>query len=213
MASYLWDFGDGDTSTEQNPQHIYTTPGVYDGSLTCDFGSHVSTSYFMVSAYSSGDVYWDFGDGNITTELNTTHTYNIGTYLVTGRAFDGDAILFSQEITVNPLQIPSNNVVSSMKVILTNLRRSPYRKNNDTLEFKVETLINGHISYIAGLVVTLLLSINGEWPSSSVNTTNKVGMCYMTLPTNFTVDNMLGIVGIDYNGVTVYSNTVRLNLI
>jgi hypothetical protein len=38
-------------------------------------------------------------------------------------------------------------------------------------------------------------------------------MCYMTLPTNFTVDNMLGIVGIDYNGVTVYSNTVRLNLI
>ncbi len=26
---YHWDFGDGDTSTDKNPVHIYTTPGVY----------------------------------------------------------------------------------------------------------------------------------------------------------------------------------------
>jgi uncharacterized repeat protein (TIGR01451 family) len=32
--SYMWDFGDGVTSTLQNPTHIYATPGVYTVSLT-----------------------------------------------------------------------------------------------------------------------------------------------------------------------------------
>jgi len=31
---WLWDFGDGDSSTLQNPSHTYTTPGTYDVSLT-----------------------------------------------------------------------------------------------------------------------------------------------------------------------------------
>ena len=33
-AWWWWSFGDGGTSTEQNPSHLYTTPGVYDVSLT-----------------------------------------------------------------------------------------------------------------------------------------------------------------------------------
>jgi hypothetical protein len=31
---YAWDFGDGNTSTEANPQHSYASAGVYDVSLT-----------------------------------------------------------------------------------------------------------------------------------------------------------------------------------
>ncbi|HRS99525.1 MAG TPA: PKD domain-containing protein [Bacteroidales bacterium] len=33
-TSWLWNFGDGETSTEQNPIHIYSTPGSYTVSLT-----------------------------------------------------------------------------------------------------------------------------------------------------------------------------------
>lgn len=33
-ATWLWDFGDGDTSTEQAPAHVYATPGTYTVQLT-----------------------------------------------------------------------------------------------------------------------------------------------------------------------------------
>ena len=33
-TSWLWDFGDGTTSTEQNPTHTYSAPGVYTVKLT-----------------------------------------------------------------------------------------------------------------------------------------------------------------------------------
>ena len=33
-SSFEWDFGDGNTSTEENPTHVYTTEGVFDVSLT-----------------------------------------------------------------------------------------------------------------------------------------------------------------------------------
>jgi len=33
-TSFLWEFGDGETSTDQSPVHIYQTPGVFDVTLT-----------------------------------------------------------------------------------------------------------------------------------------------------------------------------------
>jgi hypothetical protein len=33
-TSWAWDFGDGDTSTDQNPTHVYEAPGVYTVALT-----------------------------------------------------------------------------------------------------------------------------------------------------------------------------------
>lgn len=37
-TSWLWDFGDGTTSTAQNPAHLYTSPGSYDVKLTATNG-------------------------------------------------------------------------------------------------------------------------------------------------------------------------------
>jgi len=33
-STWFWDFGDGNTSTQQNPAHTYTTPGSYDVTLS-----------------------------------------------------------------------------------------------------------------------------------------------------------------------------------
>jgi beta propeller repeat protein len=51
-AHWHWDFGDGETSEEQNPVYVYATPGVYDVSLTVNntFGeaSVARTDYITV---------------------------------------------------------------------------------------------------------------------------------------------------------------------
>ncbi|MCW5897723.1 MAG: PKD domain-containing protein [Flavobacteriales bacterium] len=45
-AGYLWDFGDGASSTEVEPTHTYTMPGVYTVTLTA-FGGVCSISWSM----------------------------------------------------------------------------------------------------------------------------------------------------------------------
>lgn len=42
--SCSWDFGDGTSSTATNPQHTYTSPGVYQVRLTV-YGSDCTTSF------------------------------------------------------------------------------------------------------------------------------------------------------------------------
>jgi len=45
ITSWQWDFGDGNTSTDQNPTHYYTTNGIYSVSLTVtdEFGTSTET--------------------------------------------------------------------------------------------------------------------------------------------------------------------------
>lgn len=51
--TYLWDFGDGETSTEASPSHTYTAAGTYDVTLSVDGGSCgedeiVMTDYIII---------------------------------------------------------------------------------------------------------------------------------------------------------------------
>jgi PKD repeat protein len=50
---WLWDFGDGSTSTLQNPTHTYSLPGTHSVSLTASVGpqseQHQKSGYIMVS--------------------------------------------------------------------------------------------------------------------------------------------------------------------
>jgi PKD repeat protein/Zn-dependent protease len=102
---YLWDFGDGSTSFEQNPTHAYAANGNYTVSLTVtnSFGQDTKTlpgyiavgdppvPHFSVSP-SKGNVplpvvftdmttggagswIWDFGDGSSAFVQNPVHTY------------------------------------------------------------------------------------------------------------------------------------------
>lgn len=54
VNSCLWNFGDGNTSTEPNPTHVYPNPGLYSVSLTaqCPDGEHATqkTDYIAVHA-------------------------------------------------------------------------------------------------------------------------------------------------------------------
>ena len=54
--SYTWDFGDGNTSDEENPTHTYAEDGAYDVTLTVSNASCAST-FQMIVVTSPGTVY------------------------------------------------------------------------------------------------------------------------------------------------------------
>jgi len=54
FVSYLWDFGDGTNSTGVNPNHKYTTPGVYTVTLTVtDTAGHTLTKTMVIAVAGS----------------------------------------------------------------------------------------------------------------------------------------------------------------
>ncbi len=89
--SYFWDFGDGATSTERNPTHIYTADGTYDAELSVTLTGGAVTAAFKVDAFAgtlqplnvtadSTDItlYLDFVDGaGIKLHNDTTVSLNV----------------------------------------------------------------------------------------------------------------------------------------
>ncbi|MEL6922771.1 MAG: PKD domain-containing protein [Bacteroidota bacterium] len=114
-SSYFWDFGDGNTSTEENPTHVYDTPDVYTVTLevtsdnglsatlnknvdiqapvTADFSFEVDaddyrTYHFMDASEGAVMMLWEFGDGFQFTGDDPSHTYDEdGIYTVTLTAY------------------------------------------------------------------------------------------------------------------------------
>ncbi|MBO4875574.1 MAG: PKD domain-containing protein, partial [Bacteroidales bacterium] len=74
-ASYLWNFGDGQTSTEMNPVHTYMTPGTYTVTLrvenTLGNDTKTRTDYIMVNANTNPPVA-DFEASETEVSIGTT---------------------------------------------------------------------------------------------------------------------------------------------
>ncbi len=56
-TSYLWDFGDGLTSSEQHPMHMYYAPGIYPISLTVANGAGEDTAIADYTVYACDNPY------------------------------------------------------------------------------------------------------------------------------------------------------------
>ncbi len=112
-TAWLWDFGDGETSTEQSPTHVYNRTGAYNVALTVsnDLATDTAVQYrciivntvpaanftanatagrtpftvqFTDQSSDANGYLWQFGDGQTSTEQNPVHTYtHPGTYTVT----------------------------------------------------------------------------------------------------------------------------------
>jgi PKD repeat protein len=112
VNSWLWDFGDGNNSTIQNPDYLYSSTGLYDVKLIISDGYNVdsitkinlidigippianynassdttiigNSIQFTNQSVNAVSYFWDFGDGITSTLQNPTHSYNlVGNYTV-----------------------------------------------------------------------------------------------------------------------------------
>jgi gliding motility-associated-like protein len=110
-SSIGWDFGDGNTSTEVNPVHFYSYPGMYIATLTVTgaggctavifdtitihgptgtftynpvAGCDSLTTHFSVASDSSVTYVWDYGNGQTLSNTQSTSSYtytDTGTYI------------------------------------------------------------------------------------------------------------------------------------
>ncbi|MBO9658463.1 MAG: PKD domain-containing protein, partial [Chitinophagaceae bacterium] len=128
--SYVWDFGDGGSSSLPSPSYVYGATGTYNVSLTVSSSSGcrdtvrstVSVGGFTSSFQTSGtacpgsgisflntstpkadSVRWTFGDGNSSTDTMPTNVYlTAGTYTVWLYNYYGNCIdSTSQQFTIN----------------------------------------------------------------------------------------------------------------
>jgi len=93
ISSWQWNFGDGTTSTAQNPVHSYSATGNYTISLTVtdEFGNDIETksNYITISAYGTGYEYgYAMGGYNGSNRLSTidriTFPFDSGTAAYVG---------------------------------------------------------------------------------------------------------------------------------
>ncbi len=119
-TSYLWDFGDGNTSTAVNPSHTYTSSGTYTVSLiasnaNCQGSSYTST--IVVSNVNSPT-------SSFTTQSNTT-TYCAGETIqlvnnssnATSYSWSANGGVLSSSTATNPTVIFQNSGTYSVTLV------------------------------------------------------------------------------------------------
>ncbi len=96
IVNYNWDFGDGETSTEQNPTHNYSSKGTYEVTLTVEDGAgntdNSTRSISVLEGYLLRETFEGQSDGSEPdgwTILNDPRYFDIDT----GKSKEGEASL------------------------------------------------------------------------------------------------------------------------
>lgn len=130
-TSFEWNFGDGNTSTEETPTHVYASANMYTVTLkatndtnlsteltktinilapvTAAFTSQVDandyrTFMFMDASEGAETLLWEFGDGFQFTGMNPSHTYaedGIYTVTLTATSITGNTDVETEELVVS----------------------------------------------------------------------------------------------------------------
>jgi hypothetical protein len=158
-SSWMWDFGDGSTSTLQNPQHLFQ-PGNYTVSLIATNGCDDDTAFFTISG-----LHWNSLGGNLTyantqnspmggTIMQLTDTNN-AVVAITFTAMDGtylfedvpDGIYNVVPVAgLSPGSINSTDALTALKhfvhlVTLTNLLFEAGDVDNNNIITSVDALM------------------------------------------------------------------------
>ena len=141
-VSLVWNFGDGNTSTDTTPTNLYTTPSNFSVTLTATDSSgcvviansigYINTSkpgvkffcdtlvcpgtraHYYNQTTNATSYLWNFGDGDTSTQVNPSHVYNAyGRYTISLTAWDS---LGCDSTLIMPALINSDSVQIGFQV-------------------------------------------------------------------------------------------------
>jgi PKD repeat protein len=143
-TSVSYNFGDGSTSTQEDPCHVYTASGNYTvtliacGSFGCDTltseisvnilsasisteGTYIENSpiSFFANSSDAESYSWDFGDGATSSEENPVHTYSDdAVYTVTLTVTDANGCEYTTTFEVDILGLGAEGAAIAFDVSL-----------------------------------------------------------------------------------------------
>lgn len=219
ITSYLWNFGDGGTSAQSNPNYVYTNAGSYSVMLTAtsNFGctntiqhplniypmpvvnfnapvicERTSITFTNTSAIASGSIaawVWNFGDGTSMSNLQSPSH----TYSVAGNFI----------VTLNAV---SNFGCSASNTISVKVWPAPFVSfTSNNVCFGVSSQFINNSSVPTGSIVTWNWDFNGD---GIVDNTNQTPYNLYTSPGSYSV--ILTAVT-NANCTNSYSTTVTVN--
>ena len=162
--SWVWNFGDGNSSTLQNPTHTYSNPGTYNVSLTISDGATTETE-IKTSLITVGS--------SVNTQENITscnnYNWNGTTYSISGNYIDtlqtsfGCDSVVTLVLTINYSNSSQENITSCDNYIWNGTTYSQTGTYTNTLQ-----TVNGCDS-----IITLILTINqNETSQENISTCN-----------------------------------------
>jgi PKD repeat protein len=196
-SAWAWDFGDGNTSTEQNPTNTYTAAGTYTVCLVvtnpcsadtiCSIitvtacatpvASFTSSSSDLTVTFADASTNttswsWDFGDGNTSNSQNPTYSYSTaGTYNVCLTANSGcetDVMCDSVTVTACPAVIAAFTYAdSALTINFTDLSVGADTWSWDFGDGFSSTTQNASHTYASGGTYTVCLNSSSSCDADS----------------------------------------------
>lgn len=139
-SSWLWDFGDGSTSTIQYPSHVYSNAGVYTVTLTAtnniDSDQAIKTDYITVNAITEAPAV-DFVANQTIVAVSTVINFtDLSTLLPTAWLWDfGDGTTSTSQ---NPTHAYTSSGFFTVSLTATNIVGDGYTTKVDYIEVTLD---------------------------------------------------------------------------
>ena len=222
-STYLWDFGDGNTSNIALANHTYTNPGTYQYCLTVDSctvcDSLVATSNspgancnFQINASNNGatnldysfwttynnqnpnSVYsWDFGDGNTGTGSLVTHSYASTGTYNVCVAVDSCTVCDTLVVTSSNAACMAEFIVDTVNSI-----------NGDVVLWNTSTLSSPNAAYQFTWDFGDGNFSNQDFPTHFYNQAGVYNVCLTLTEANGCTSTYCDSLGMDQNGNLIY---------
>lgn len=168
-VSYLWDFGDGNTSSLENPSHVYTNPGLYDVSLSIETKDGVTV------------------DSVFENYINVLAITQVPYELSDGGDFETNLDFFAPDnVAGTPFELGSSSVsgkdgtASGSNAWVTGLDEDQYQDDSEAYLYTPEFTINGGLGeYI--LSFDAKYSFEPQWDGFIVEYTTNSGLSWIKL--------------------------------